>query len=255
MPTDRPGEPWPQTTPADTSTAAAADPEPAAAPATAAGRRSPSLILTVSGVVAALALGLLFGLWARPELASVPPEQTTPAPQTVAQVPVVVAPPAEPEPPPRAPGRLETLPPDMVAAARSQILPSVSPASAATETAARSPAPSIATYGAGAPEAAESRPQRRYAASYDCATARPGAEEMVCEDPALAAADRRLARAYERAMRAGVDPDDLRQEQRDWTAIREDAAMRSPRALAQVYDQRIEELDRIVEASPDGPPQ
>jgi uncharacterized protein YecT (DUF1311 family) len=199
----------------------------------------------LSGVAGALVLGVLFGLWARPELAG---SQPTPAaaPAGVSQVPVVMAPPAKSEAPPRAPGRLETLPPDMAAGAGDQVMPSDAGALTPRER------PAAAGDGA-ASEAAETPSPRRYAASFDCATARPGAEEMVCQDPALAAADRRMARAYERAMRAGADPDDLRQEQRDWTAIREDAAMHSPRALAQVYDQRIEELNQIAEEAPEPP--
>jgi uncharacterized protein len=87
-------------------------------------------------------------------------------------------------------------------------------------------------------------------ASFDCATARPGAEQAVCSDPGLAAADRRLASAYRRAMSSGVVPADLRQEQRDWMAIREDAAHRSRHALASVYDQRIAELNAMADDAP-----
>lgn len=221
-----------------------------AAPAAPPRRRRSTLVLMLAGVAGALVLGVLFGLWARPELIGSKPAATPPAAADpgAAQVPLVVAPPAESEPPPRAPGRLETLPPEMAAAARTQGLPSMAP-----EPGAETAEPSAAARGSASPEAAESPPSPRYVSSFDCATARPGAEEMVCEDPALAAADRRMARAYRRAMRSGVDPDELRQEQRDWTAIREDAAMHSHEALAQVYDQRIEELNRIAEAAPGAP--
>jgi len=75
---------------------------------------------------------------------------------------------------------------------------------------------------------------------------------MVCADPALASADRQMARAYQRALRAGAAPGELRQEQRDWMAIREDAARQSPRALAQIYDQRIQELNQIADRAPGG---
>jgi uncharacterized protein YecT (DUF1311 family) len=113
----------------------------------------------------------------------------------------------------------------------------VSPATPSPDTAA-APAP-------------RSTPQQQ--ASFDCATARPGAEQAVCADPQLADDDRRLARAYRRALRSGADPEDLRQEQRDWIAIREDAARHSPQALAQVYGQRIQDLNRIADEASDAP--
>jgi uncharacterized protein len=77
---------------------------------------------------------------------------------------------------------------------------------------------------------------------------------MVCEDPDLAAADRELNQAYRRALRSGAPVDQLRDEQRDWLAIREDAARHSPRALANVYEQRIDDLNEIADDGPgDGP--
>lgn len=238
MPIDRTGDPWPKTSCDDD----AGPPEPQPAPETPSMHRPSTLALMLGGVAGALVLGVLFGLWARPELigskpmAPAAPAPAVAAPPRAAQVPLVVAPPQKAEPPPRAPGRLETLPPEMAAAARTQVLPSIPPIDSGT-TAGESP------------EAAETPPSPSYAASFDCATARPGAEEIVCEDPALAAADRRMARAYARAMRSGVDPEDLRQEQRDWTAIREDAAMESRQALAQAYDQRIRELNQIAQTA------
>lgn len=232
MPIDHVGDPPPKTNDKAASVAPGSPPDGEAAE-----RQRSTLVLMLGGIAGALTLGVLFGLWARPELIG-PAPAAMPAPASAptlgAQVPVVVAPPAKPELPPRAPGRLETLPPEMAAAARTQILPSIAPAIS----------------GLAPAEAAEAPPSPRYVASFDCATARPGAEEMVCEDPALAAADRRLARAYARAMGAGADPENLRQEQRDWVAIREDAAMQSRQALADVYDQRTLELSRIAEGAP-----
>lgn len=96
-------------------------------------------------------------------------------------------------------------------------------------------------------------PSSQRTSSFDCAAARPGAaEQMICSDPELAAADRELGRAYSRAMRSGVvDPDDLDLDQHDWAALREAAAQHSRRALASVYAQRITELNTIAD---DGPP-
>jgi uncharacterized protein YecT (DUF1311 family) len=229
----------------------------------------------------ALAGGVGFGLMARPDLdfggpglrtspatapAPAPSREiaATPTPDRVpdpAQVPIAVSEPP-PEPPPAAPkshGRLATLPPEMAAAARRAAAANLQ-TSTLDDQAARAgialtparpspppqPAPPIA-----APVASAPAPPPLHA-SFDCARAQAGAEQEVCADPALAAADRRLARAYRRALDSGVDPIGLRQEQRDWTEIREDAARHSPRALASVYAQRTAELDAIAS---DGPPE
>ena len=112
----------------------------------------------------------------------------------------------------------------------------------------RPPVPVIAQ--TAAVETPAPAPQPMLQASFDCGTARPGAEQAVCSDPGLAAADRQLARAYRRALRSGADPESLRQEQRDWLSIREDAAQHSRGALASVYGQRIAELDDIAENAP-----
>jgi uncharacterized protein len=84
----------------------------------------------------------------------------------------------------------------------------------------------------------------------DCQTAGSLAAQMVCADPELSAADRELNQAYRRALRSGVPPEQLRQDQRDWLAIREDAARRSPRAVASIYEQRIDELNEIADDGP-----
>ena len=240
MPIDRIGDPLSGPTYKGFSEGPLPEPEPPQAPLSL--RRRRPMAVMFGGVACALAIGLLFGLWARPELIGSKP--TPPVEQASAsQIPLTVSPPAASDPIPRAPGRLETLPPDMAAAARMQTLPQ-------TETPGpdAAPAPTASV----PPEAAEAPPKERFATSFDCTTARPGAEEMVCGDPALAAADRAMGQAYHRAMRSGADPDDLRQEQRDWVAIREDAALRSREALAQVYDQRIVELNHIADTAPGG---
>ena len=90
-------------------------------------------------------------------------------------------------------------------------------------------------------------PRERANPSFNCRYARSTSEEMVCGDPQLAAADRRLNRAYERAIASGIPARELRAEQDDWLEIREDAARRSPSAVASVYEQRIRELNRLAE--------
>ena len=70
---------------------------------------------------------------------------------------------------------------------------------------------------------------------------------MICDDPDLAAADRRLNDAYEQAIASGVPRRALRQEQDRWLSIRDEAAKDSPRAVAQAYAQRIAELLEIAD--------
>jgi uncharacterized protein YecT (DUF1311 family) len=88
------------------------------------------------------------------------------------------------------------------------------------------------------------------AAADGCQAVHGRAAQMVCADPELSAADRELNQAYRRALRSGVPPEQLRADQRDWLAIREDAARRSPRAVASIYEQRIDELNQIADDGP-----
>ena len=270
MPTDRSAEPWAGSIYKGFSggpTVPPPDEQPAEA--THARRRLNTPALMVMGVAAAVALGLGFGFLARPELggrSTAQPAATSDGPQPeatpdVAQVPIAVAPQARSEPARRASGKLETLPPDTTAAqAAGPAQPQPAPRDEAAtndgdneDEAAATPSMVIEP-SAPAPSAAQdAEPVPPLRASFDCATARPGAEQMVCSDPELAADDRRLARAYRRALRSGVDPYDLRQEQRDWMGIREDAARHSRRDLAQVYDQRIQELNQMADQGPPGP--
>lgn len=90
---------------------------------------------------------------------------------------------------------------------------------------------------------AQSRAARREEGpSFNCRFARTGAEQMVCEEPDLAAADRRLNDAYEQAVASGITRRAMRREQDDWLQFREDAARESPQAVSRLYEQRIEEL-------------
>lgn len=205
--------------------------------------------LMLGGVGAALALGLLFGALAKPEIKT--PEGPARAPMqpvpSAANLPIEVgAPPPEQVVQPA--GKLEVLPPDLARQARAQAqaqaqLQARYQAAAApppTDSAAQIPAVS---YVAPPPAAPAPRPR----ASFDCAAARPGAEQLVCSDSSLAAADRQLAQAYRRALQAGAPAGMLRDDQRDWMDIREDAARRGPRAVANIYDQRIQELNELAE--------
>ena len=88
-------------------------------------------------------------------------------------------------------------------------------------------------------------PQARIEASFDCAEAVGAAETQVCADPRLAAADRRMARAWHRALDAGAPAWRLKRDQRDWLAARDAAARESPGDLADLYAQRISELEAL----------
>ncbi|WP_165837122.1 lysozyme inhibitor LprI family protein [Phenylobacterium hankyongense] len=273
MPTDHSADPWSGTTYngfAGAGTPSGPPERVRAAPA----RRPSTRTLLISGVAAAAVLGIVLGVLARPRLDTgqatlgqpMRPAATAPAQAAapdVGQVQIQVNPPPAPAPAPQSAGRLEVLPPDLVRAARQSAgygpdqpaqpaapVPTMAEPPAAAHVAVVTPPPAVRYTPppvAVAPPtpAPETAPQLR--ASFDCAAARAGAEEMVCSDPQLAAADRQLARAYRRALDSGVPPAELRADQRDWLSIREDAARHSPRAVASIYDQRIDELDRMAD--------
>ena len=87
--------------------------------------------------------------------------------------------------------------------------------------------------------------------SFDCQGQLTRAQQMVCGDPRLAAADRRLSQAFSAALAAGGPHDQLRSEQGDWLAIREDAARYSNRAMLNIYEQRTRELEALTGERPD----
>jgi uncharacterized protein len=78
----------------------------------------------------------------------------------------------------------------------------------------------------------------------DCRAAGGRVARMLCENPDLAAADRRLQRLYRRALEDSYDPDEVRDRQSVWLAARDAAARDGPDAVAEVYESRIEELRR-----------
>lgn len=90
-------------------------------------------------------------------------------------------------------------------------------------------------------------PPRPPRADADCSYARTRAERMVCGDPELAAMDRDLARAYDRALVNGASRRVLRRDQRDWLSARERAARQSGDAVYDVYVRRIGELENMTD--------
>ena len=177
-----------------------------------------------SGVAAGLALGAVLGFAARPDLGRGAAEPAPMQPVSRAATAMLDVEVAKPVilPAPKAVDRLEVLSPDLVSAAPRMVAV------------------------ASAPPHIEPRPVAN--AEPDCSMAGSIAEELVCEDPALSRADRRLQQAYSRAMQSGAMPRrDLRDEQLDWLALRENAARRSPFEVRSLYEQRIDELNALAE--------
>jgi uncharacterized protein YecT (DUF1311 family) len=229
-------------------------------------RLSPRAAL-MGGVAAALAAGLAVGLWARPDVdrRSVAERDPVPAaastaptapPPASAVVPVEVVP-VKPAPVPASTGRMEVLPPDMTASARTppsqawrrMLAPLISPAPPPAPRVVNTPAPVSAPPTVNPPPAVVAE-EPSVSPSFNCRRARTAAEQMVCGDDRLARLDQRLDQAFRQAVASGTPYRELRDEQDDWLQIREDAARRSPEAVASVYRQRIAEL-RDMSGEPD----
>lgn len=199
------------------------------------------------GVATAAGLGLLIGIWARPDLgrtkAAAPMRAVTASggahPATMGIIVNAVPPPPVVKPA----GRLDVLPAGLTPAAPRR-------APAPTETAPPPEPLPVRPRMVQVDTPPPISPPRIAAVEGPCAGVRGRAAQLVCADPDLAAADRDLQRAYRRALRSGVAPEDLRDEQQDWLAIREDAARHFPSAVASVYEQRIDELNRIADDGP-----
>lgn len=213
------------------------------------------LLLGLVGIGAGLALRL-----------PPPPALGHPAPSPAGQMEVQVKPDA---PPPRlamvrTPEKLDVFSPEAARQARAaapaapMVAPSddaaplpVTPPPPPRYAAIPEPAPPMVRPAPPTPRdyapAVEAPPVRQALRGPDCASARTRAEVMVCNDPGLAAADRRMARAYRGAARSGAPLGQLRAEQDDWLDLREDAAHISRRAVAQLYAQRIDELEAMAD--------
>jgi len=212
---------------------------------------------------AAVALGLAAGFAFRPDHRQLNADDRAEA-QVKQPVPIHVDAPPPPAPLPRPAGKLEVLNPATAEAARAAQpawASAAPPPTVAPPPRATAPAPTISPMfdvAAAAPPRVSppaAQPPVVVVPRADplarCAGSRSRAEALVCADPQLAAYDRDLARAYRRAMRSGaVSPQDLQADQRDWMDVREQAARRSPEAMADVYAQRIDELNRIADDGP-----
>jgi hypothetical protein len=116
--------------------------------------------------------------------------------------------------------------------------------STATEPAATAPAPRSAQVArATAPARSRANP------CYDLTTA---AERLVCGYPTLAAQDRQLRAAYDRALSAGADRRDLDRAQALWREASQNVSDRL--ALSERYSRRIRELEAAATPPPPPPP-
>lgn len=75
-------------------------------------------------------------------------------------------------------------------------------------------------------------------------------DRLVCADSELGDFDREMHQDLREAARAGASLEDLRAGQADFARRREAAAHRSPDAVAEVYDRRIVELERLIADAP-----
>jgi len=192
------------------------------------GSTAPALILLLAGT---LAVGLALGLWLRPTVdRAFGHAASAPAPVAVASV--------TPAPPPIDTSAIEgPAPAKQTAAAMSlQITPSPARAEATPRAPDAAPAPAKAA------DKAATKATAKVAAVPSCAPGGSKADQMVCADPALSAADHDLRKAAERAASAGGDPDQV-----DWLVTREAAARRSPQALKEAYQRRTAELEGLAE--------
>jgi hypothetical protein len=181
-------------------------------------------------VVVTVSAGVALSLWImKPEprrAPSIRPAEVTGTTPLRGQIaaPAPVAPAVEPPPPPAAPNR----PTSRAAPARAASIPA--PRRLAAPLAAPPAAPLAAPLAA------------PVAASVACKPNAGVAEAMICANPALAAAERDTRRATRRAVAAGRHPDEAA-----WLAVREEAAQRSPAALAVAYRRHITALNRLAD--------
>ena len=204
MPSDRSGEPWTGAT-YNGFSGPSEPPPPQARPGVV--RDAPALStrnLMIGGVAAAVALGLVFGLWARTPARDVDKLGAQAEAGTPASVPIEVAQ-APPMTLPQNTGRMEVLSPDQLQAARASA-PMVAP---------RAPALSPAVIegrdvAAIAPQTYERpMPQLRRGA-INCGAPASAVEQSICEDAGLVPSERRLSRAERRAQRDAYDDPALR---------------------------------------------
>jgi uncharacterized protein len=84
------------------------------------------------------------------------------------------------------------------------------------------------------------------AASFDCSKAASFAESSICKDGYLSSVDSILARSYQKALAEAEHPDELRQSQREWLAVRDQCT--TQKCLDQTLGARVTFLDNYSSA-------
>lgn len=84
-------------------------------------------------------------------------------------------------------------------------------------------------------------------ASFSCQQAHTAIEAMICQDPALANADRLLASRYHTLLRLSADPVTLRNDERLWLRHQRNPCQTAS-CLQQVYQQRLLALQRAIDS-------
>jgi hypothetical protein len=182
-------------------------------------RRRSGAMAATAAIAAFVSAAVTWGI-------SVPPAARDPAPEQPAPRAAVVLASLEPASPP--PGFAEPSPPEARAA----------------EPEARDPGgPPVRVARATASARSRSNP------CYDLTTA---AERLVCGYPSLAAQDRQLRAAYDRALSAGADRRDLDRGQALWREASQNVSDRQ--ALSERYARRIRELEAAATPPPPPPP-
>ncbi len=195
------------------------------------GSSAPALILLLIGTLAA---GLALGLWLRPTLDRALGHAASP-PAPVAVSSLTLAPPQIDT------SAIDAPAPAKQTAAAASLQITTSPAAVEAPVSPRRaadppPAPAKAA------DKAATKATAKVAVAPSCAPGGSKADQMVCADPALTAADHDLRKAAERAANAGADPDQV-----DWLVTREAAARRSPQALKDAYQRHVAELEGLAE--------
>jgi uncharacterized protein YecT (DUF1311 family) len=85
-----------------------------------------------------------------------------------------------------------------------------------------------------------------------CRAPQSPADRLVCDRPGLAAQDREMRAAYDRALSAGADRLKVDRAQAQWRSRRDQAT--SETELAKLYARRIAELDRTARIKSSGGP-
>jgi uncharacterized protein YecT (DUF1311 family) len=85
-----------------------------------------------------------------------------------------------------------------------------------------------------------------WGAGFDCARAKEGVEQRICNDTQLSQLDEQLTQSFDRARtRAGQHLDALLRDQRNWLAERNQVGTFNPSTLSDEYQERIAFINRL----------